>query len=46
MSRPDHDGTSTRVVERTTGTIIGIGLSIFLVDWVGTGQLGFVLFAA
>ncbi|MCH9738864.1 MAG: FUSC family protein [Actinomycetia bacterium] len=46
MSRPDHDGTSTRVVERTTGTIIGIGLSLFLVDWVGTGQLRFVLFAA
>jgi hypothetical protein len=39
MSRPDKNGTSSRVVERTIGTFLGIGASLFLIGLVGTGPI-------
>lgn len=39
MSRPDKDGTTSRVVERVVGTVAGIMVSIFLLNGVGTNQI-------
>ncbi len=39
MSRPDKNGTSTRVVERTLGTFVGIGVSLFFLDLIGTSPI-------
>lgn len=39
MSRPDKNGTSTRVLERTLGTFFGIGASLFFLDLIGTGGI-------
>lgn len=39
MSRPDKNGTSSRVLDRTLGTIVGIGASLFFIDLVGTGPI-------
>ena len=39
MSRPDKNGTSTRVLERTLGTFLGIGVSLFFLDLIGTGAI-------
>ena len=46
MSKPSRDGTTTRVIERMVGTIAGIGVSVILVDHLGTGDLRFVVFVA
>jgi len=44
MSRPDKNGTSTRVVERTLGTFLGIGASLFFLDLIGTGPIRIALY--
>ena len=44
MSRPDKNGTSTRVVERTLGTLLGIGVSLLLIDLIGTGPIRLPLY--
>jgi uncharacterized membrane protein YccC len=44
MSRPDKNGTSTRVLERTLGTFVGIGASLFLIDLLGTGSIRIPLY--
>jgi hypothetical protein len=44
MSRPDKNGTSTRVVERTLGTFFGIGASLFFIDLIGTGPIRIALY--
>lgn len=46
MSRLDQDGTTSSVFERTLGTILGIALSFILIDYMGSGQMRFALFAA
>lgn len=44
MSRPDKNGTSSRVVERTIGTFLGIGASLFLIGLIGTGPIRITLY--
>ena len=44
MARPDKNGTTTRVFDRTLGTIVGIGVSIFLIDVIGSGPLLITLY--
>lgn len=44
MSRPDKNGTSSRVLERTLGTFLGIGVSLFLIDLIGTGSIRIPLY--
>jgi MFS family permease len=44
MSRPDKNGTSTRVVERTLGTFLGIGISLLFIDLIGTGPIRMPLY--
>ena len=44
MSRPDKNGTSTRVLERTLGTFLGIGVSLFFIDLIGTGPIRIPLY--
>lgn len=44
MSRPDKNGTSTRVVERTLGTFLGIGISLLFIDLIGTSPIRIALY--
>lgn len=44
MSRPDKNGTSTRVLERTLGTFLGIGVALFFIDLIGTGPIRIPLY--
>ena len=38
MSRPDRNGTATRVFERTLGTLLGIGISLLFLDLLQVGK--------
>ena len=39
VSRPDRTGTSTRVIGRTLGTILGIGIAFVFIQLIGTGSV-------
>ena len=44
MSRPDRNGTATRVFERTLGTLLGIGISLLFLDLLQVGKDGLPIF--
>jgi MFS family permease len=44
MTRPDRNGTTTRVIERTIGTLIGLGVSLFFLDVLQVGQATLPIF--
>jgi len=45
MSKPDTEGTVTRIVERIVGTLLGLGLSIALIEWIADDDLAIALYA-
>lgn len=44
MTRPDRNGTATRVFERTLGTLLGLGISLLFLDLLKVGQEGLPIF--
>lgn len=44
MTRPDRNGTTTRVFERTLGTLLGLGVSFLFLDLLGIGKDGLPIF--
>jgi hypothetical protein len=45
MTKPDAEGTVTRVVERVIGTIVGVGVAALLIDGVSDGDIAIALYA-
>lgn len=45
MSKPDRDGTVTRVVERILGTLLGVAVSIALINGISDDDLAISLYA-
>ena len=46
VSRPDRQGTSTRVLGRTIGTLAGVAAAVIAINYVGSGDYRLALFAA
>lgn len=44
MTRPDRNGTATRVFERTLGTLLGLGFSLLFLDLLQVGIDGLPIF--
>jgi uncharacterized membrane protein YccC len=46
VSRPDRQGTSTRVLGRTIGTLTGVAIAVIAINYVGSGDYRLAVFAA
>ena len=44
MSRPDTNGTATRVVERILGTVVGVALSVVTIEWISSTSVAVALY--
>lgn len=45
VTKPDKDGTATRIVERISGTILGVMLTALVIDGLGIGEVAVAVFA-
>lgn len=45
VTKPDKDGTATRIVERISGTILGVILTALVIDGLGIGEVAVAVFA-
>jgi len=44
MSRPDTNGTATRVVERILGTVVGVALSVVTIEWISSTSVAVAIY--
>lgn len=45
VTKPDKDGTATRIIERISGTILGVVLTALVIDGLGIGLVAIAVFA-